>query len=461
MKRTVALSLALLICAAPVLAEQAPAPANVPQGQPEVDPAAPLTLEDAVALTLLVSPRLAIARSGTAGARAQKRGARAEGRPQVGIGGSGTAQGPAVSFPGGGALTPGRIGQATADLSVPLYTGGRVKAGKKVASAAERAALAREDAEAQGLVLEVTQAYVSAMEAQEQTGLLATLRKLDEERLRIGNVRLAAGIAAPLEVSQAEADLAETRQLEIEAQAQLRQAGATLNTLMGRPAETALHLAPAPASATGALQLVAQSGTDSLTADQARSQSKERPDLRALREDVTGAEAGVDQARAARRPFVALGGNLLRRLPETLMGGFAWSLATTIAQTLFDGGRSRAQVEAERAERDRRGGNLQEAERLAEEQVEQARVAVEAGERRLTAEDERVEAATDAVRVAGSRVAAGIAPALEVTEAEAVLARAKTARTRARFALARSRAQLAFMVGRAYPQTVPQVRPNA
>ena len=458
MKKSLALSLALLIGAAPVLAETAPAPAGTQQ-QPEVDPAAPLTLEDAVAQTLLVSPRLVIARSGTAGAKAQKRGARAEGRSQVTVGASGTAQGPVVSYPGGGTLTPGRTGQATADLSVPLYTGGRVKAGKKAASAAERAALAREDAEAQGLVLEVTQAYVTAMEAQEQTGILATLRKLDEERLRIGKVRLEAGIAAPLEVSQAEADLAETRQLEIEAQAQFRQAGATLNTLMGRPAETTLNLAAVPAA--GAPQVVAQPVAETLTADQARSQSKERPDLRALREDVTGAEAGVDQARAARRPFVALGGNLVRRLPETLLGGFAWSLATTIAQTLFDGGRSRAQVEAARAERDRRGGNLQEAERLAEELVEQARVAVEAGEKRLSAEDERVKAATDAATVAHHRVAAGIAPALEATEAEAVLARAKTDRARAHFALARARAQLAFTVGRAYPQTLPQIRPSA
>jgi outer membrane protein TolC len=152
---------------------------------------------------------------------------------------------------------------------------------------------------------------------------------------------------------------------------------------------------------------------------------------------------------------------MLRRLPETLMGGFAWSLATTIAQTLFDGGRSRAQVEAARAERDRRGGTLKEAERLAEEQVEQSRVAVEAGEKRLASEEERIQAATDALSVARKRVAAGIAPELEVTEAEAVLARAKTAQARAHFALARARAQLAFSVGRAYPQTVPQVRPSA
>lgn len=445
--------LALLVGTSPAMAakKKAPEPVAV-QTVPELDPKMPLTLQDAVARALLVSPRLEVARAGTAGSRAQKRGAKAEGMPQVGIGGSGTAQGPAVSFPGGGSLTPGRTGQATADLSVPLYTGGRVKAGKKAASAAERAALAREEAAAQGLVLETTQAYLAVAEAQQQTALLATLRKLDQERLRIGRVRLAAGIAAPLEVSQAESDLAETTQQEIEAHARLKEASATLNTLMARPAETVVALAPVPES--GAGTVVAVASTEPLTPEQAREQSKTRPDLRALRDDVTQAEAGVDQARASRRPFVALGGNLVRRLPETLMGGFAWSLASTIAQTLFDGGRSRAQVEAARAERDRRGANLAEAERLAEEQVEQARVRLEASEERLTAEEQRVKTATDALEVSRRRFQAGVAPALEVTEAEAVLARARTDRSRAHYAVAQAQAQLAFTIGRAYPQTV-------
>ncbi|MFN3650977.1 MAG: TolC family protein [Armatimonadota bacterium] len=456
MRKTVAWMLVMSIGATPVLAAAKPkkqkAPATAEPAAPAFDPSVPLTLPDAIASALLVSPRLEAARAGTAGGKAQKRAARAEGMPQVGVGATGTAQGPAVTFPGGGSLTPGRTAQGTVDLSVPIYTGGRVKAGKKAASAAERAALAREDAEAQGLVLEVTQAYLAVMEAKDQTGFLAAQRELDRERLRIGRVRLEAGIAAPLEVSRAEADLAETVQQEIEAQAQLLQAGATLNTLMGRPAETPLALAAVPE--TGASSALAAQAEDDLTPAEAREQSKGRPDLRALREDVQNAEAGVDQARAARRPFVSLGGNLLRRLPETLMGGFAWSLATSLVQTLFDGGRSRAQVEAARAERDRRGGELKEAERRAEEQVEQTRVAVEAAEKRLSAEETRVTAAEEALYVAQRRVAAGVAPELEVTEAEAVLTRARTDRSRAHYTLARRRAELSFAVGRAYPQTV-------
>ncbi len=437
---------------APVSAGQAipPPPAAT------TSPADSLTLGDVLAMALAVSPRLEAARGSTAGARAQKRGAAAEGRPEVGLNSSGLFQGPERSIGGGPSITPNRSFEGNVDLSIPIYTGGRVKAGKKAASRAERAALAREEQEAQRLVLDVTEAYLGTLEAQEQTRVLAELRALEAERLRIGRVRVEAGVGAPLEVTEAEADLAGATQREIEAQAQLKQRAATLNTLIGRPAETVVALVPVPASAqTVAFSDGRASGdTARLTAEEARNLGKERPDLRAMREDVEAAEAGVDQARAARRPFVALRGNLLQRLPETLLGGFAWSLGSAIVQTLFDGGRSRAQVEAARATRQRAGANLKEAERLAEEQIEQTRVALEAAEQRQSAEAARVKAAEEALEVARKQVAAGIAPALRVTEAETVVTRARTDAVTARYAVARARAQLAYVIGRAHPQTV-------
>lgn len=415
-------------------------------------PADSLTLGDALALALTVSPRLEAARGATAGARAQKRGAAAEGRPEAGLNSSGLFQGPERSIGGGPSITPNRSFEGNIDLSIPIYTGGRVKAGKKAAGRAERAALAQEDLEAQRLVLDVTEAYLGTLEAREQTRVLAELRGLEAERLRIGRVRVEAGVGAPLEVTEAEADLAEATQREIEAHAQFKQRAATLNTLIGRPAETAVALVPVPASVRTVS--AGENGPGLPTAEEARTLGKERPDLRALREDVEAAEAGIDQARAARRPFVALRGNLLQRLPETLLGGFAWSLGSAIVQTLFDGGRSRVQVEAARASRQRAGANLKEAERLAEEQIEQTRVALEAAEQRLSAEAARVKVAEEALEVARKQVAAGIAPALRVTEAETVVTRARATSVTARYAVARARAQLAYVIGRAHPQTI-------
>jgi outer membrane protein len=413
---------------------------------------APLSLEAALAQALATNPRLDVARSGIAAAQARKRGAKAEGMPQAGVSVTGTAQGPARSIPGGGTLTPGRLLEAGADLSVPLYTGGRVKAGKKGAASAERAALARVDAEAQRLVLDVTSAFLDTLDAQTQIDLASDLTRLNQERLRIGRVRLAAGVGAPFEVTEAEADLAESIQREIDTQARVRQSGALLNTLLGQPAETPLQLTEA--STSEPLPKNEAPVPDGLDAAQARELAKERPELRALREDVRTAEAGVDSARASRRPFVSLGGNLLRRIPETLLGGFAWTLGSSLVQSIFDGGRSRAQVEAARAEQARSGAVLASAERDAEAEVEQARVALEAAEKRLGAEEQRIKAATEARAVAQQRVQAGISAGVEAVEADTVLTRARTAAETARFQVYRSRVQLTYLIGRAYPQTL-------
>lgn len=413
---------------------------------------APLSLEAALAQALATNPRLDVARSAIAAAQARKRGAKAEGMPQAGVSVTGTAQGPARSIAGGGTLTPGRSLEAAADLSVPLYTGGRIKAGKKGAASAERAALARVDAEAQRVVLDVTSAFLDTLDAQTQIDLATDLTRLNQERLRIGRVRLAAGVGAPFEVTEAEADLAESIQREIDTQARVRQSGALLNTLLGQPAETPLQLTEASAVETSPKTEPAM--PEGLDAAQARELAKDRPELRALREDVRTAEAGVDSARASRRPFVSLGGNLLRRIPETLLGGFAWTLGSSLVQSIFDGGRSRAQVEAARAEQARSGAVLASAERDAEAEVEQARVALEAAEKRLGAEEQRIKAATEARAVAQQRVKAGISAGVEAVEADTVLTRARTAAETARFQVYRARVQLTYLIGRAFPQTL-------
>src|SRR5262249_33671147 len=162
-------------------------------------------------------------------------GARAAGMPSVDLFASETFQGPTKA-----GFTRSRQFEGGADLTAPIDVSGRVRAGRRVASHAEREALARVGAEAQRLVPDVTEAYLDVLQARRETLLVGELRELDEERLRVAQVKAAAGVALPLEVSQTEADLAEAVQREIETVAQVRQAGATLNILIGRPAAAPL-----------------------------------------------------------------------------------------------------------------------------------------------------------------------------------------------------------------------------
>jgi outer membrane protein TolC len=144
-------------------------------------------------------------------------------------------------------------------------------------------------------------------------------------------------------------------------------------------------------------------------------------------------------------------------VPATFNGLFFWSLGASLVQSLFDGGRARAAVDQARAERARRAGVLEDAERQADEQVETARVALEAAEKRLDAEEKRIAAAEAGLDLARRRVRAGVAPPIEVTEAETTLTRAQTSALTARFDLANARVRLAFVAGLAYPESIPSL----
>jgi outer membrane protein TolC len=446
-----ALTLGLLLTAAPT---------------PPAAPAKPLTLPEALSLALTTNPRLEVARAGTNAAKAQYRQARAQGMPNVELDVNGRFQGPEVSLappklpPGvklgfpSGSFQPDRALEPGLNITAPIYTGGRVSSAKRAARSAVGAALLREQAEAQSLVLDVTSAYLDTLEAREQADLAAALRTLNTERLSVARVKQRAGTAIPLEVSQAEADLAASVQLEIEASARVGQTGAALNALIGRGVREPLVLEPVVTPAAAA-------AGKPLTPEELEKLGLDRPELRAVREDIKRARAQVDQARAQRRPLVQFKTNLLGRLPETILGNFAWSLGASLVQSIFDGGKTRAQVEAARAELARTQATAGQDAREVAREVEQTRLALDAAEKREAAETARVAAAKEAVGVAVTRLRAGTVPPVEVTEARTTLTRAETDLLNARFEAARARVRLAYVTGMAFPeQVVPVAGPS-
>jgi len=312
--------------------------------------------------------------------------------------------------------------------------------------------VARLESESQRLVYDVTDAYLAVLEAGQRATLYGALRQLDEERFQVQRVRLTAGSAIPLEFSETEANLAQAVQEEIEARSQLLSSGATLNSLIGRPAGAPLVLVDLPATRPAG-PLVAPSEPPP-TPERLRAMGLERPDLRALREDIQSARAQEDAARRARRPQLSLRPDFLAHVPEVLTGGIIGGIAGTLVQSLFDGGRSRARLEAARAERSRARASLAEGEREMDAQVEQARVQLDAAEQRLAADDRRVAASTTGVEVARTRLRAGSIAPYEVTEAQTTLVRAQTSAVNSRFAVARARARLAFVTGVAYPERI-------
>lgn len=472
----------------------------------------PITLTDAIYLTLQNNPQRDAAQAAVVAARARIRGARAQGRPQVDLngdvgldrsfgrsstsfgGGSGSPGTPGT--PGGGfggtSDTPTFLGfNRSASLgvsaNVPVYTGGRVRAGTRVAEAQARAQAALALQIEQDLVLSSIDAYLSILRSEQLLEVAQSDVEISRERLRIAQVRFDAGASPRLDVFTAQATLAEAQTNRIEASNSLAQSKAALNTLLSRAPETPLRVDPitrlslqvplpagigaapstqgttTPESGTGTTEANpsngatdatgAGSGLTTVSGESANSAQlralaeRARPSLEQGRAQVNAAEANVDVARAQRRPNLGLSIGGILRDPIGSVGRFALSLGLGVAQTLFDSGRISSQVEEARAttlqfRQDLQGQRLQ----IANE-IEQNLLGLDSSASRERNATVGVLAAQEALRATQIGYQAGARTALEVSEAQDQLLEAQTQAVNARFDVALAQAQLSAAVG--------------
>jgi outer membrane protein TolC len=155
----------------------------------------------------------------------------------------------------------------------------------------------------------------------------------------------------------------------------------------------------------------------------------------------------VEVARSQRRPSIGLNVLGLLRNPVTFAGRFLLSLGADVAQTLFDSGRARSQVAEARAVVDQLRNQLAGQRLEVANDIEQALLAFDSAEKRLTSADVGVISAREAVRAAQIGYAAGVSTALEVSDAQSALLAAETEAVNARFDVAGAQAQLAAAVG--------------
>lgn len=167
-----------------------------------------------------------------------------------------------------------------------------------------------------------------------------------ERVLRIVEARARNGVATSLEVSQQTTTVLQQRTALAPLQLQVRQTASALALLLGRQ----------PLGfEVGADQALAQLAPPAVAAGLPSSLLARRPDLRAAEARLAAADANVAAARAALLPSFSLsaGGGVSSAALLSLAGGTgSASLAASLAQSLFDGGRRQLQVESARSQRE-------------------------------------------------------------------------------------------------------------
>jgi len=210
----------------------------------------------------------------------------------------------------------------------------------EMARQSERAARA-EDLETIRLSLsaEVTAAYFDAVGQRTQLLLLKQQIEVDRELLELTELRFEAGLTASVDVLQQSSVLAETQSLVPPTEALLRVAENRLDVLMGQAPDAVDRVDDSDRFAS--IEDLPFMGVPS-------DLLLNRPDLRALRNELIAADAEIGQAIADRLPRITLDGSVFYGSGSDFTGP-AGTLLGSIIQPLLDWGARKAEVERSRA----------------------------------------------------------------------------------------------------------------
>lgn len=426
-----------------------------------------LEFDKAVELALNQNPDMAVSRAQIEQAEAAMRQAEGSGKPRINLSvtathtndalnafglklsqrnatfndfGAGEFTGPAalgvaprnLNHPGGVSNLNPRV-----ELLIPVYNGGMVKSYVEQAQAYVRAAQSGDLMARQQLVKHVLMAYQGVHTARAYIKVAEQGKVAAEEYVRITEKLHKQGMAVKSDVLTARVNLEEVKLKLLEAKNAEAAALDQLRLLLGKPLSEPVDVG-APVLPT----LLA--GSD---ADLRRQALDVHAGLRALRNQIQGAGAAVEAARAGFRPQfnVMLRGDVNDK--DLGFGAASYTAAGVLSWAAFDGGVTRAAVDRAEAQRSELAAKLRQAEEGVAYQVGDARRKAMEAEEKIVAREIAVEQAAEAQRLVQKRYESGLGTLIELLSAQAQLDRARADLVAARYDLAVSRAELKRAVG--------------
>jgi outer membrane protein TolC len=331
-------------------------------------------------------------------------------------------------------------------LSVPLYTGGRIRNG--ITAAGQLTAAAGQDLQAAraDLRLAVTDAYLRVVLVSRQEQVIGESIAAFDAHLEDVRNRIRFGLAARNELLAVSVERDRAALALVEATGDRAVAMADLVRLLGLE-EGSLVETVAPLDTAGS------DGEPELTrlVGEALEQRSERAAAMAR---LQAARTAVEVERAATRPTVSAAAgydlarpNLLIIPPRDELDD-TWDVSINLGYRLFDGGKTRAAVSRAAAEAEAAEHRLAELDRAIRRQVttrfhelHTARAALPVAAAALTSAEENL-------RVARDRFREGLIPSSELLDAEIALLRAGLDQVSAQVRLGLAAAALARAVGR-------------
>ena len=301
--------------------------------------AAPLL--DLIDEALAANPDLAQTAERVVQAELSLRSAGASLFPTVSAGASTSAR---RSDGGEGPSTRSESTSASLSVNYEVDLWGRLAAGRRSAQAGVEASRFDLDSARLSLAAGVAQAWFQSLALRVRLDIARENLALAERLFNIVEVRYRNGAASALDLSRQRTTVLSQRAALLPLQEQLRQTEGALALLLGRAPQG--YAVPAADFAALSIPEVSPGLPSDLLV--------RRPDLAAAEARLAAADANVDAARAALLPSFELSGSA--GLASTALLSLSnpvstASLAASIAQTLFDGGRRQVQVELNESQR--------------------------------------------------------------------------------------------------------------
>ena len=296
------------------------------------------------------------------------------------------------------------------------------------------------------LITDVVRGYFNlrALDAQvEVTRRTIASRQASTELQRL---RFQSGVASELDLRQVEAQTAQAQALLPSLERDLAHQETALAVLLGRSPREIVSRPVDRGTAVEALTV-----PPALPAGLPSDLLERRPDLRRAEPTLVSANARIGQAKAAYFPSISLTGYLGGE--STSLGDLfsaparIWQFSLGAAQTVFDAGRTRSQVEAAQAREQQALAQYQLSVQNAFRETLDALVAQRRARETFDAERTRVQALNSALKLAQLRYDNGVSSLLDVLDAERGLLEAELNRIAAQRAQLAATADLVLALG--------------
>lgn len=399
-----------------------------------------LTLDEAIRVAKANNKSIAIARARLEKSRALVQEAKAAGNFQLQATADVRLNRPIVKF-GDATIFPGTTKEASASLSKVIDAFGQVRLGVSIADlqrAAQELDLSRAE---QQLALDVKEAYYNVLRAQAQRDVAEAAVRAAEEHLRVARAQFNAGTAPQFDVTRAEVQVANDNQNLISAANAVSLAKSFLNNTLGLDVNTPIELSPVPSSAE-------RKAAETDISANIRKSHESRPEVLQSRILVKLSQQSVELSKRGSWPVLAASAQYgLNLNPGALSGKESVVAMLALKVPIWDGGLTRAQVQAARSDLSAAESQLEQVMLGVALEVRSAALSVTEAADRVSTAAENVRLAEEAVRLAGVRYEAGISTAVEVTDADVALKQARSNAVNATYDYLSALARLERAVG--------------